>query len=140
MARSMNWRMCCFWLIAVAQATVAQSSIELRQSARITPGTAISLSQVARLTGQAAASGAAGRAFWSQTHGLVVVVSDLPPQPDGRPYRIWIADGRGERQIGQLSPDAAVTFVEAAMVRNCGNCVAKAWASSAAQPAAAMRR
>lgn len=51
MARSMNWRMCCFWLIAVAQATVAQSSIELRQSARITPGTAISLSQVARLTG-----------------------------------------------------------------------------------------
>ncbi len=73
--------------------------------------------EVARLTGQASASGAAGRAFWSPTHGLVIVASDLPPLPDGRPYRIWIADGRGVRQMGQLSPDAAVAFVAAASER-----------------------
>ena len=69
--------------------------------------------QVARLEGQAPGSKAAGRAFWSQTHGLVVVVPDLPPLPDGRPYHVWIGDGRGSRHIGQLSPSGA-TFVQTA--------------------------
>ena len=69
---------------------------------------------IAQLKGQMPASSAAGRAFWSQAHGLVIVVPDLPPPPDGKAYRVWIADGRGSRSAGRLSPNTSATFVHPA--------------------------
>ncbi len=42
------------------------------------------------LAGQPAAPGAAGRVFWSPTHGLVFAATNLPPLPPGRVYQLWI--------------------------------------------------
>ena len=42
------------------------------------------------LAGQAAAPNAAGRVFWSATHGLVFAATNLPPLPPGRVYQLWI--------------------------------------------------
>jgi anti-sigma-K factor RskA len=42
------------------------------------------------LAGQAPAPGAAGRVFWSPTHGLVFAATNLPALPPGRVYQLWI--------------------------------------------------
>jgi anti-sigma-K factor RskA len=42
------------------------------------------------LSGQAPAPNAAGRVFWSPTHGLVFAATNLPPLPPGRVYQLWI--------------------------------------------------
>jgi anti-sigma-K factor RskA len=42
------------------------------------------------LAGQPPAPGAAGRVFWSPTHGLVFAATNLPPLPPGRVYQLWI--------------------------------------------------
>lgn len=42
------------------------------------------------LAGQAPAPNAAGRVFWSPTHGLVFAATNLPPLPPGRVYQLWI--------------------------------------------------
>jgi anti-sigma-K factor RskA len=42
------------------------------------------------LAGQPSAPGAAGRAFWSPTRGLVFTAANLPPPPPGRQYQLWV--------------------------------------------------
>lgn len=42
------------------------------------------------LAGQSAAPDAAGRVFWSPTHGLVFAATNLPPLPPGRVYQLWV--------------------------------------------------
>ena len=42
------------------------------------------------LSGQKSAPAAAGRVFWSPTHGLVFAATNLPPLPPGRVYQLWI--------------------------------------------------
>ncbi len=42
------------------------------------------------LSGQVPAPGAAGRVFWSPTHGLVFAATNLPPLPPGSVYQLWV--------------------------------------------------
>jgi hypothetical protein len=42
------------------------------------------------LAGQAPARGAAGRAYWSPSRGLVFTASNLPPPAAGRQYQLWV--------------------------------------------------
>ena len=42
------------------------------------------------LAGQVPAPGAAGRVFWSPTHGLVFAATNLPALPPGRVYQLWV--------------------------------------------------
>ncbi len=42
------------------------------------------------LAGQAPARGAAGRAYWSPSRGLVFTASNLPPPGAGRQYQLWV--------------------------------------------------
>lgn len=42
------------------------------------------------LAGQLPAPGAAGRVFWSPTHGLVFAATNLPALPPGRVYQLWV--------------------------------------------------
>jgi anti-sigma-K factor RskA len=42
------------------------------------------------LAGQKGAPGAAGRAFWSPSRGLVFTAANLPPIGPGRQYQLWV--------------------------------------------------
>ena len=42
------------------------------------------------LAGQATAPGAAGRAFWSPSQGLVFTANNLPRPAPGRQYQLWV--------------------------------------------------
>lgn len=42
------------------------------------------------LTGQKAAPGASGRAYWSPAHGLVAAFDNLPATAGGRVYQLWV--------------------------------------------------
>ena len=55
-------------------------------------GSVLTASDLTRveLAGQAPAPNAAGRVFWSPTHGLVFAATNLPPLPPGRVYQLWI--------------------------------------------------
>jgi anti-sigma-K factor RskA len=55
-------------------------------------GSVLTASDLTRieLAGQEAAPNAAGRVFWSPTHGLVFAATNLPPLPPGRVYQLWI--------------------------------------------------
>jgi anti-sigma-K factor RskA len=77
----------------------------------------LSASDVRRidLAGQAPASRAAGRAFWSPSHGrLVFTAANLPSLPAGRQYQLWVVPpGRDAVSAGMLTLDAdgAVTTI-----------------------------
>jgi hypothetical protein len=51
--------------------------------------------QLASLSGQGAATGALGRAYWSRTQGLVFRAVQLPPLATGRNYQLWIVPASG---------------------------------------------
>lgn len=69
---------------------VAQLRADAVTAART--GAVLSATDLARidLAGQAPAPGAAGRVFWSPTHGLVFAATNLPALPPGRVYQLWI--------------------------------------------------
>jgi anti-sigma-K factor RskA len=56
------------------------------------------------LAGQPAAPGAAARAFWSRSHGLIFTASKLPPLPSGRTYQVWIIAGQTPIGAGLVKP------------------------------------
>jgi anti-sigma-K factor RskA len=48
------------------------------------------------LAGQAPARGAAGRAYWSPTRGLVFTAANLPAPAPGRQYQLWVIPPGGK--------------------------------------------
>lgn len=69
--------------------------------------TAPDVTQV-QLAGQPPAAGAAGRAFLSQSRGLVVSASALPTLPPQRVYQLWIVPkGAPPISAGLMTPDAS---------------------------------
>lgn len=58
------------------------------------------------LTGQPAAPGASGRAYWSRARGLVLVASNLPTPPDGKVYQVWIITVHAPNIAGPMTIDA----------------------------------
>jgi len=58
------------------------------------------------LKGQANMPGAAGRAFWSRTAGLMFTADRLPPLPAGRVYQLWTITGTVATGAGTFTPDA----------------------------------
>jgi anti-sigma-K factor RskA len=48
------------------------------------------------LAGQAPARGAAGRAYWSPSRGLVFTASNLPAPSAGRQYQLWVIPPGGQ--------------------------------------------
>ena len=69
---------------------VAQLQADAATAART--GAVLAASDLSRieLAGQPPAPGAAGRVFWSPTHGLVFAATNLPALPPGRVYQLWI--------------------------------------------------
>jgi anti-sigma-K factor RskA len=59
------------------------------------------------LAGLAVAPSASARAFLSQSRGLVLSASNLPPLPAGRTYQLWFITGQTPRGAGTFQPDAA---------------------------------
>jgi RNA polymerase sigma-70 factor (ECF subfamily) len=60
------------------------------------------------LHGQGPAPQAAGRLFWSRTHGLFITAVNLPPTPPDRAYQIWFVPptgGAAPVSVGQVRPD-----------------------------------
>ena len=58
------------------------------------------------LKGQANMPGAAGRAFWSRTAGLMFTADRLPALPAGRVYQLWTITGTTATGAGTFTPDA----------------------------------
>ncbi len=60
------------------------------------------------LAGQKGAPGAAGRAFWSPSLGLVFTAANLPTLPTGTVYQLWVIPPGSKVPIdaGVLDPDA----------------------------------
>ena len=59
------------------------------------------------LAGQAPARGAAGRAYWSPSRGLVFTSASLPPPAAGRQYQLWVIPPGGQPvSAGMLDLDA----------------------------------
>jgi anti-sigma-K factor RskA len=92
----------------LAVATRAAAGIQTRLAVLTAPD----LKQVT-LAGQPPAPGAAGRAFWSRSRGLVFAASDLPVLPAGRTYQLWYLTAGAPVSAGVFKPDetgrAAVT-------------------------------
>jgi len=98
---------------ARARATAAeQRAIDAQQAVAGTRITVAVLTapDVARidLAGQApAAPGAAARAFWSRSRGMVFTASNLPALPPGRVYQLWVVTAQpAPISAGLLTPDA----------------------------------
>ena len=80
-------------------------------------GTILSAQDLARieLAGQDPAPSAAGRVFWSPTHGLVFAATNLPALPPGRVYQLWIvADTPISAGIAQPTGDGGFNVVAGA--------------------------
>ncbi len=58
------------------------------------------------LKGQPQAPDATGRAFWSQTVGLVFTAEHLPALPAGKVYQLWTITGTTPTGAGIFTPDA----------------------------------
>jgi anti-sigma-K factor RskA len=59
------------------------------------------------LAGQQPAPGAAARAFWSRSRGMVFAATSLPQLPAGKVYQLWVvASGVNPISAGLLTPDA----------------------------------
>jgi len=68
------------------------------------------------LTAQPTAPNAKGRVFWSNTTGIVLTVTGLPPAPAGRTYHIWFVPVETPVSGGPLTLDSTgrvITTVEA---------------------------
>ena len=68
------------------------------------------------LTAQPTAPNAKGRVFWSNTTGIVLTVTELPPAPAGRTYHIWFVPVETPVSGGPLTLDSTgrvITTVEA---------------------------
>jgi anti-sigma-K factor RskA len=59
------------------------------------------------LSGQKPAPGAAGRAYFSPSRGVVFVATNLPEVPAGRDYQLWVVTKRGPVSAGIFRTDAA---------------------------------
>ena len=57
------------------------------------------------LKGQATMPGAAGRAFWSRTAGIMFTADRLPALPAGRVYQLWTITGTTPTSAGTFEPD-----------------------------------
>jgi anti-sigma-K factor RskA len=57
------------------------------------------------LAGQPPAAGAAGRAFWSPSRGLVFTATRLPAPPAGKTYQLWVVTKEAPVSAGLLTPD-----------------------------------
>jgi hypothetical protein len=91
----------------VAAVRVAEGA-EMRMAVLTAPD----LRQV-NLAGQTPAPGAAGRAFWSGSRGLVFAATNLPPLPAGRTYQLWYLTAAAPVSAGLFAPDAAGTIAVA---------------------------
>jgi len=81
-------------------ATAAVAGAQIRMAVLMAPD----LARV-DLAGQAPAPGAAGRAFWSRSRGLVFAASSLPPLPAGRTYQVWVVTAARPISAGLVRPD-----------------------------------
>jgi hypothetical protein len=59
------------------------------------------------LAGQRTAPGAAARAFWSPSRGVVLMAANLPSLPPGRTYQLWFVTADAKVSVGLLKPDAS---------------------------------
>jgi|TARA_B100001123_G_scaffold449097_1_gene613030 anti-sigma-K factor RskA len=59
------------------------------------------------LTAQPAAPNAQGRVFWSNTTGIALTVTGLPPAPAGRAYHLWFVPAATPVSGGPLTLDSA---------------------------------
>jgi hypothetical protein len=63
------------------------------------------------LSGQATATAASGRAFWSKSQGLVFSADGLPALPAGRVYQLWVlAPNPVSVGVLNVSPAGTTTF------------------------------
>jgi len=84
----------------LAEATRAAERAQMRMAVLTSPD----LKQVS-LKGQPAAPGAAGRAFWSRSNGLLFAANELPPLPAGRTYQLWFLTPGAPVSAGLIKPD-----------------------------------
>jgi anti-sigma-K factor RskA len=105
-----------------ARAQTAAAQLQLRQAQAQLDGaqrevqraslttTILSAPDVIRvdLKGQATASRAIGRAFWSKSRGVLFTASSLPPLPPSQVYQLWILPAAGTAPLngGLVSLDA----------------------------------
>ena len=84
-------------------ATARQTISEMRGHAEI-----LVASDVARidLQGQPDAPNASGRGFFSETEGILIVASNLPPLPPGQIYQIWFVVPPNPIGVGFARVDA----------------------------------
>jgi anti-sigma-K factor RskA len=77
------------------------------------------------LAGQKAAPGAAGRAFWSPSRGMIFTATNLPTPDPGRQYQLWVIPPGSTDPIsaGMLDLDTSgrtIAFVAAPTVAQVG--------------------
>jgi anti-sigma-K factor RskA len=65
--------------------------------------------RVVTLRGAGPAAGAAGRVVWHPTAGGRLLVSNLPPAPEGKAYELWTITGGTPRPAGVFQVDARGT-------------------------------
>lgn len=99
--------------VRVELATVRRESARLGQTLAVL--TAPDVVQI-ELKGQAAAAGAAGRAYWSRSRGIVFNADRLPALPAGRVYQLWaLAPAPVSIGILAVSADGNATTTAAGM-------------------------
>jgi len=59
------------------------------------------------LSGQTPAPGAAARAYWSRSRGLVFTASHLPRLPPRRTYQLWVVTAQGAVSAGLVQANRA---------------------------------
>jgi len=65
------------------------------------------------LAGQAPATAATARAFWSRRRGMVFAAAALPPLPANKVYQVWVvADAHAPISAGLLEPDRDGNAIE----------------------------
>ena len=80
------------------------------------------------LTAQPAAPNALGRVFWSNTNGIALTITGLPPAPEGRAYHLWFVplatpisggplnlDSTGRTTTNLKAPDEVIAPVPVAI-------------------------
>tara|TARA_B100001123_G_scaffold156807_1_gene181561 strand:+ start:14732 stop:15559 length:828 start_codon:yes stop_codon:yes gene_type:complete len=84
-------------------ATARQTTTEMRGFAEILVATDVTSID---LQGQPDAPDASGRVFFSETEGILIVASNLPPLPPGQIYQIWFVVPPNPIGVGFARVDA----------------------------------
>jgi hypothetical protein len=65
-------------------------------------------------------SKAKGKVYVSPSHGVLMIVGDLPPAPPGKAYEMWIVRDRKAKPAGmfQSAPDGSAMHMQHATVAN----------------------